>query len=312
MRVLDHLDAAEIHALHERGEFFWLDLEAPSDAEIDELARLVPLPALAVEDTREFHQRAKIDDYGDRLLMVFYDARANGAAAELVEVHIHVSAREVVTVHRRPCPALAAVHAAPAHTSAGLVYRILDALSESMLAVLRSVEREVTGLEQRAFERPSAADRRRITQLRGELFRLLQVVEPQREMLATSAGDIERVLGIEPGQVHHPFRDVHDDLVLAANLIAYCRELLAESLTVYLQTTSNRLNETATRLALLATIFVPLTLITSYFGQNFAWLVGHIDSLRAFLVWGVGAMVVPAAAIWLWLRRSGYLNDDGQ
>jgi magnesium transporter len=312
MRVLDHLDAGEIRALHARGEFFWLDLEAASDEEVDELAALLDLPPLALEDTKEFRQRSKIDDYGDRLLIVFYDAHGDGAAAELVEVHLHVSRREVVTIHRRPCPALASVREAPARSSAELVYRILNALSESILARLRRIERDVTGLEQRAFERPSAADRRRITQLRGRLFRLMQVVAPQRDMLATSAADIERVLGVEAGEVHHPFRDVHDDLVLAANLIAYCRELLAEALAVYLQTTSNRLNQTATRLTLLAAIFVPLTLITSYFGQNFGWLVDHIDSLQAFLIGGVGAFALPAIAIWAWLRRSGYLNGDGQ
>jgi magnesium transporter len=88
--------------------------------------------------------------------------------------------------------------------------------------------------------------------------------------------------------------------------------VLGEALTVYLQATSNRLNEIATRITLLATIFVPLTLITGFFGQNFGWLVDHIDSLTAFLVWGIGGLVVPAAAIWAWLRRAGYLNRDGQ
>jgi magnesium transporter len=312
MRVLHHLDIDEIRALHARGEFFWLDLEAPDDAEIDALAALLGMPPLAVEDSREFHQRAKVDEYGDRVLIVFYDAGGERSGEAPVEVHIHVSRTEVVTVHRRPCAALVAAHQAHARTSAQLVYRVLDALSESTLALLRRIEDEVSGIEQRAFERPSAADRRRITELRGRLFRLLQVVEPQRDMLATSAGDIERVLGTEPGEVQHPFRDVHDDLVLAVNLIAYCRELLAEALNVYLQTTSNRLNEIATRLTLLATIFVPLTLITSYFGQNFGWLVNHIDSLRAFLLWGVGALVVPVVVIGVWLRRAGYLNGDGQ
>jgi magnesium transporter len=131
-------------------------------------------------------------------------------------------------------------------------------------------------------------------------------------MLDPGADAIERVLGMEAGQAHHPFHDVRDDLVLAVNLIAYCRELLGEAVNVYLQATSNRLNEIGARLTLLATIFVPLTLITSYFGQNFGWLVGQIDSLRAFLIWGVAAMILPAVVIWAWLRRAGYLNSDGQ
>ena len=160
--------------------------------------------------------------------------------------------------------------------------------------------------------RPTDADRRRIVMMRGRLFRLLQVIVPQRDMLDSGADAIERVLGIGAGQAHHPFGDIRDDLVLAVNLIAYCRELLAEALNVYLQSTSNRLNEVATRLTVLASIFVPLTLITGFFGQNFGWLVRHIDTFASFLVLGIGGMVVPATAIWLLLRRAGYLNNNGQ
>jgi magnesium transporter len=312
MHVLDHFDAERIRALCASGDFFWLDLEDLAAEHIDELARVLDLPPLAVEDTREFNQRPKVDDYGDRLLIVFFGAQPDAPGAQLVEVHVHLAPGRVVTIHRQPCAPLAAVHDAHVHTDHEVVYRILDALSESVLALLRGIETEVSGLEQRAFERPSAADRRRITELRGRLFRLLQIIVPQRDMLGGGADAIERVLGMQAGQVHHPVADVRDDLVLAVNLIAYCRELLAEALNVYLQATSNRLNEIATRLTVLASIFVPLTLITGFFGQNFGWLVDHIDSLTTFLVWGIGGVVVPGLLIFLWLRRAGYLNSNRQ
>jgi magnesium transporter len=131
-------------------------------------------------------------------------------------------------------------------------------------------------------------------------------------MLEGGDATIERVLEMRGGQAHHPFRDVRDDLVLATSLVAYCRELLAEALNVYLQTTSNRLSEVATRLTILATIFVPLTLVVGFFGQNFKWLTDHTDSFSAFLIWGIGGLVVPAVLIWGILRRAGYLNSNGQ
>jgi magnesium transporter len=312
MHVLDHYDADRIRALRDGGHFFWLDLDTPSDEQLAELGELLDLPPLAVEDSREFEQRAKIDDYGDRLLIVFYGAIHREDGYDAVEVHVHLAHGRIVTVHRGRAEPLEPVRAAPAHTDHETVYRILDALSESLLTVLRDIESDVSRLEQDAFVRPTDADRRRIVMLRGRLFRLLQVVVPQRDMLATGADAIERVLGIGAGQAHHPFADIRDDLVLAVNLIAYCRELLAEALNVYLQSTSNRLNQVATRLTVLATIFVPLTLITGFFGMNFGWLVRHIDSFASFLVLGIGGMVVPAAAIRTWLRRAGYLNNNGQ
>src|SRR3954468_1417567 len=312
MHVLDHFDADRIRALCASGHFFWLDLTAPTDAQIDELAAILDLPPLAVEDTREFHQRPKVDDYGDRLLVVFYGGQPDAAGPGLVEVHVHLAPGRIVTIHRERCGLLESVRQTHAHSDQEAVYRIFDALSESVLALVRGLETEVSGLEQRAFERPSAADRRRIAELRARLFRLMQVIEPQRDMLTGGDAAIERVLGMEAGQVHHPFADVRDDLVLAVNLSAYCRELLAEALNVYLQATSNRLNEIATRLSVLATIFVPLTIITGFFGQNFGWLVRHIDSLTAFLIWGIGGTMGTVAVITAWLWRAGYLNSNGQ
>jgi magnesium transporter len=313
MRILDRVDPEQIRAFHERGEFFWLDLEHPSPEDVDTLGALLGMPPLVVADTKEFGQRAKVDDYGDRLLIVFHTARGTSPDDwQLIEVHLHLSGRELVTVHGEPCPPLADVRALHLHTEHEIVYQALNALSECLFATMRRTRGEVAALEQRAFERPSDDDRRRITRWRGALFGVLQVVAPERDMLAENTEAFERVLGMEAGTARHPIYDVLDDLVLAANEIAYARELLAEAFNVYLQATSIRLTEIATRLSVLATIVVPLTLITSFFGQNFGWLVRHIASPEAFLVWGVGGMVVPTAVIWLWLRRAGYLNRDGQ
>jgi magnesium transporter len=312
MHVLDHLDAERIRELRDSGDFFWVDLDTPTEAELEELGEILDLPPLAVEDSREFGQRSKIDDYGDRLLIVFYGALHREEQYDALEVHLHLAQGRIVTVRRGRFEPLESLRAAPAHTDHETVYRILDALSESLLTFLRDIESEVLRLEQDAFGHPTDADRRRIVMMRGRLFRMLQVVVPQRDMLDSGAEAIERVLGMGAGQAHHPFADIRDDLVLAVNLIAYCRELLAEALNVYLQATSNRINEVATRLTVLATIFVPLTIITGFFGMNFGWLVDHIDSFASFLVLGIGGMLVPVAVIGAWLRRAGYLNNNGQ
>jgi len=312
MHVIDHFDAERIRALRDSGESFWLDLDTPTNDELAELGDLLALPPLAVEDSQEFGQRAKIDDYGDRLLIVFYGALRRDEEYDAVEVHLHLARGRIVTVHRGPSPQLDSVRASPPHSDNEIVYRILDAFSESLLTVLRDIESEVSELEQNAFVKPTDVDRRRIVMMRGRLFRLLQVIVPQRDMLAGGAEVIERVLGIGAGQAHHPFADIRDDLVLAVNLIAYCRELLAEALNVYLQATSNRLNEVATRVSVLATILVPLTIITGFFGQNFGWLVDHIDSLAAFLIWGIGGTVGTVVVLVVWLWRAGYLNSNGQ
>ena len=301
MQLLDTVDPEAIRALHERGEFFWLDLDDPSDAKVDELGELLGIADLAIADTKEFGQRAKLDDYGERVLIVFYGAHEG----ELVEVHVHVSGDEVVTVRRAPCAHLGSVkekvRAGAVHTEQELVYRILDALADSLRVHIDGIGDEVERLEQVAFIRPTPVERRRISELRSELFRLQQIVTPQREMLARGGELIERLPGLERDVARHRFADVHDDLVVIGNEVDYLREVLAEAVNVLL-------NQMAGRLTIVATVFLPLTFATGFFGMNFGWMVRHIDSAWTFFVLGVGSMLVTVIFAGLLLARAGYLE----
>ena len=282
MEILDTVDAEAIRALHERGEFFWLDLHMPSDAQLDELGKLLDIPDLAIEDTKEFGQRPKLDDYDTRVLIVFYGAHDGG----LVEVHVHVSGDEVVTVRRDPCWHLVLHEAAPAgqggaHRGGARLPRPRRAGRLAARPGRHAMRARSRGSRRSPFERPTPDQRRRMSQLRSELFRLQQIVTPQREMLGRGGDVLERLPGLERDVARHRFRDVHDDLVLTANEVDYLRELLAEAVNVLL-------NQMAGRLTLVATIFLPLTFATGFFGMNFGWMVRHIDSAESFLVLGVG------------------------
>ena len=84
------------------------------------------------------------------------------------------------------------------------------------------------------------------------------------------------------------FRDVYDHLIRISDLIDSYRDLLTGAMDVYLSTVSNRLNAVMKQLAMIATIFLPLTFVTGFFGQNFGWMVGHIGSTGAFVAFGIG------------------------
>lgn len=308
MEHLTAFDADRVAALRDAGAFPWVDLERPGDATLAEAGRVLRLPALAIEDSQELGQRPKLDDYGDRVLVVFFGAQGD----ELVEVHLHVSGTELLTVRGGRIDALDRVDVAAARGEQDLVYRVLDALADSLVDLVGRRMHEAEALEEAAYEHPTETERRRISSLRSELFALGQTIDAQAEMLDRGAQVLDALPGLDRDTARHPFRDVLDDLVQMRARVTYGRELLGEALQVHLAAQGNRLNEVATRLTLVATVFLPLTFVTGFFGQNFDWLVTHIESASAFFLLGVGgclvSVAIPAFVFW----RKGLIGHRGQ
>jgi magnesium transporter len=104
----------------------------------------------------------------------------------------------------------------------------------------------------------------------------------------------------------HYFRDIYDHLLRISDLIDTYRDLLTSSMDVYLSTVSNRLNSVMKQLTVMATVFLPLTFITGFFGQNFGWMVGHIASGWTFLAFGIGAELITVAALFTLFKTRGW------
>jgi len=310
VHVCHSLDDHKLDELLARGEFFWLDLECPGGDDIHRLAERFGLHELAVEDSLEFGQRPKLDDYGQTALLVFYGVSDSGAP---VEVHVHLSGSWMVSLHRAPAPSLLAaaqrVEREHPRTEEEAVYRLLDALTDTFFPVLEGIDDEIDRLMDAMVEAPRVAQRQELFDLRRRLIELRRVVAPQRDVLARGGDMIAHLPGLEVDSARDWFRDVYDHLLRIAELIDSYRDLLAGALDVYLSTVSNRLNAVSKQLAIVATIFLPLTFVTGFFGQNFGTLVRHINTPAAFWAYGVGSMVVGAIVLVVWFKRSGYLDD---
>ena len=85
------------------------------------------------------------------------------------------------------------------------------------------------------------------------------------------------------------FRDVYDHLIRIGDMVDTYRDLLTGAMDVFLSTVSNRLNAVMKQLAIIATVFMPLTFLTGFFGQNLGWMVAHSTGLGHFLVFGSGS-----------------------
>ena len=103
------------------------------------------------------------------------------------------------------------------------------------------------------------------------------------------------------------FRALYDRLIRLTDLVDNFRDLLTDSMDAYLSVVSNRMNVIMKQLTVISTVFLPLTFITGFFGQNFAWLVAHIGSFPTFLFAGLGSNVLAVVALLTFLRKRRWI-----
>jgi magnesium transporter len=308
VRVLDRIDRDEIDALRRRGEYFWLDVLGHEH--LDELGDVFGLHPLVLEDMREPGQRAKLDDYEGYVLLVFYGAARAPEDVRLIEVECVISGDWIITHHDEPCAELLEARRLieeRAPEEQFVVYRILDTLTDTFFPILSSIDEEIDDLENDVVEQPTDEQLQRIFRLKRVLVAMRKVITPQRDLFARAGEDIIKLPGLQAASRDY-FRDVYDHLIRISDLVDSYRDLLTGAMDVYLSTVSNRLNAIMKQLTIIATVFLPLTVVTGFFGQNFGWLVRHVTSFWAFAVFGVGGLVIPIAALLIWFRRSGYLS----
>ena len=306
------IDAARIKDHLERDHFFWLDLTAPSRGELVELQQVFGFHPLALEDTEHFGQRPKLDNYGEYVFLTFYGAWRHGEddREPVDEVHLFISGRYLVTIHHDPLPPLdhqrEQLDGRVLHSEQFLLYRVLDALTDSFFPLLADMDDEIDSLEAAMLTHPTEQQLERIFSLKRQLVVMRKVVTPQRDLFARSIDQIADLPGLELDERDY-FRDVYDHLIRISDLIDSYRDLLSGATDMYLSTISNRQNGVMKQLTVIATIFLPLTFITGFFGQNFAFMVTHlIRSTWAFWVLGVGSMLATCLGLLIYFRRKGW------
>ena len=315
-KVFQHHGSSEMHFSRETvekllasDEFFWLDLDTPEVVDFDILRDVFGFHALAVEDSENFGQRAKLDEYDDFVFIVVYGAAPD--ADRLVEVHCFYSERCLVTVHRDDCPAFAEIRAryekrkGPVERPSLLLYRLIDALVDSFFPILSDFDDRIDELENAIFTRADDEQLQDIFGMKRLLVGMRKAVSPQRDTFARLAGGIYELPGFTEEDERY-FRDVYDHLIRISDRIDSYRDLLTGAMDVYLSTVSNRLNTVMKQLTVIATIFLPLSWITGFYGQNFGWMVGHIGRWETFLGLGIGTEVLAMAAMLLYFKRKGW------
>src|SRR5205814_9059411 len=231
---------------HEAG--FWLDIEAPDEADYQMLEHTFKFHRLTIEDIRHQDQRPKVDEYTDYNFAVLFVAELAGDDIRLVEHHMFVGRHYLITVHQETSPQLKElqerVHKSPelSHGKPSfLTYLAIDTLVDATFPVLDKLDDEVDALEDEITDRATQRALTRIYNLKHTVSELRRFLGAQRDVFQRL---ITHGIHLQQQDMTLYYRDVYDHMVRQYETADSLRDLLTGAMDVYLSTVSNRLNDT--------------------------------------------------------------------
>jgi magnesium transporter len=290
--------------LVEPGAFVWLDSVDPDAGDLALIQEEFGLHPLAIEDAIKAHQRPKIEAYDGYWFVVAHPVtQVPHGALTIHEIAIFAGAKFVITVREAPAYPLDEIerrwhapHEGLRHDSGALLYTILDTVVDGYLPVADAFEERVDELEEELFR-----DRQQKRDVLLDIFRMKKDVQlvrrslvPMRDLLAPIIrGDMKL---FDPDEIAY-YRDVFDHAVRAIDQMDAARDIVTSALDVHISIASSRQSEVVKQLTIIATIFLPLSYIAGFFGQNFGYLVNHIESARDFWLGGIALQVFAVLAL---------------
>lgn len=302
----DHGDARELRAIeevvasvHGGAGLTWLHLRDLTRDDIPLLEDQLGLHPLAVEDClNDDYQRPKVDDYEDYLFVLVHgiDYGRTDESVRTAELNLFVGRTWVISSSLVDMPALDAiadqVRATPTALPASadlLAYTLIDALVDGILPVVDRMTEVTDLIEDEALANPNPALLEHLIRLKRSVMRMNRVIGPQRDLLAQVSRGAYPLLGNDSAIF---FRDVYDHLLRLDDMTVNLRDRADHAVTTYHSALSIKQNETMRILAIVASIFLPLTLLAGIYGMNFANMPELDSQYGYFIVLGVIVVVV--------------------
>ena len=301
--------------------YLWVDLEDPNEAEEETvLLSLFDFHALAIEDCRHGREEEghlpKVEEFGEYLFVIFNPVESihppNGSrssyklALRTTQLSAFLSKRALVTHHYKPLRSVTyasqLIAKNPQSLGRGpdyLFHIIIDDIVDNYTPILDRLDEVIDGMEDEVFHQASQRTMARILHLKKDIVTVRRIAFYQREMLnRLSRGEFTLITRDE--MIY--YRNVYDHLVRMADLADSYRDTVSGLLDAYLSVTSNSLNQVMKVLTIISTVFLPLGVITGFFGMNFqhlpgaTWEYGVLSTL-------VFMIAVAVGMLWLFKRR---------
>jgi len=299
----------------------WVDIIDPTQTEMAKLAKDYPFHPLNLEDSISTRQTTKVEEHQEYLFIALrFPVEDSLGIISSNQVSMFLGKNYLVTLHPNKLRVLSELFQtcnddaqgkkALMKSTAYLVYRIINKLTESMFRILDDVQSGLDDIETKVFdEKKSSASA--INRVRRQIAILRQIIFPLRlfvpEITSKAQKYSEEVLSVF-------FSDINHKIGRASGTVEEMKEMVE----IYKDTdfiiSSDRTNSVLSILTILFTLSIPATLISSIYGMNIPLPGGLVTGPLNFfgpytslLVLLIG-MLIPALVMVWYFRRVGWFN----
>lgn len=296
------------------GVILWADLGNVDPAETRRvLSGVFGFHELSVEDAVGSSHHPKIEPYDGYLYVILHGIDWNATQQGGFSTHdidFFVGPNYLVTVHNGTSRSIASIQGICPRNGfvlgggpMALVHRIVDTMVDNYRPEVSELEQRLDDVEDAVFSASNEEVVRQILAIKRDVGSLRRVVMPQRDVIARLA---RREFAIVDESLSYKFRDVHDHLVRLADEANTFHDRVTGVLDAHLSFVSNRMNEVMKMLTLFATIFMPLTVLTSLYGMNVK--IPMMPGGDSAQFWDVVIMMGAMSAVMIWyFKRRGWL-----
>ena len=293
------------------GTYVWADVAEPTAADGVLLHDVFGIHQLAVEDALSESHHPKVEAYDDLLYVVLHgiNFHASEHAFDTHDTDFFVTGQFLVTVHdgkRRSIAHVRDLCGKSGHILAegpvALMHRIVDTMVDHYHPEVNSLEEWLDDLERQVLEMPKVNMMGDILAVKRDIRSLRRIVTPQRDVMGRLS---RREFDLISQELAYRFRDVYDQLVRLADDAMIFQDRVSGILDAHLAGVSIRLAQTSKLIAVVATLFGPLTVLTGIYGMNVP--LPHLPGGPEAQFWWVLALMAGSSlAMFAWFRRSGW------